>query len=73
MRLEGLCPGGGGELGDGVARVGGQALEEIAEVGEGVEVVEASRGDQAVEDGGAATALVAAGEEPVLAADGDAA
>ena len=68
---QGLSPGRGGELGEAVLGMGGQAFEEVAQVGVGVESVAASGGDEAVEDGRAAAALVAAGEDPVLAAHGD--
>lgn len=71
-RLKGLSPGCRGELVEGRVGMGGQALEEVAEVGEGVEAMEPGGGDEAVEDRGPASALVAAGEEPVLPADGDA-
>jgi hypothetical protein len=45
----------------------GQALQQVADIGEGVDLVPvATRGD-AEEDGGGAGALGAAGEQPVLA------
>ena len=56
---------GGGVIGD--------AGEDVGEPGLRVDVVELGGDDQGVHEGGALTAAIGAGEEPGLAAEGDAA
>ena len=51
---------------------GRQADEHVAEIDEGIVTVTLAGGQQAEEDGGRPTAAIAATEEPILAADGDA-
>src|SRR5947208_10387751 len=50
-------------------RVGGDAREQVAQVGLRIDAVELGGLDQAVEGGRPQAALVRAGEQPVLAAD----
>jgi hypothetical protein len=54
-------------------RVAGEAGENVGEPGAGVDAVELGALDQRVHGGGAATALVGAGEGPAASAKGDAA
>src|SRR5512134_2609043 len=68
--LEGLLPGGRGELEDAGARPGGQEAQEIAEVAEGLDAVHLAAGEQGDEERVGARTVVAADEEPVLATDG---
>jgi hypothetical protein len=56
---------------DPFCRVGGEAGEDVAEIGLGGDAVELGGLDQRVEGGGACAAVVRAGEQPVLAAEGD--
>ena len=51
----------------------GDAVDGVAQPGFGIDLVELGGFDEAVDRGGAVAALVGAGEQPVLAADGDAA
>ncbi len=51
----------------------GHARQHVGEPGLGIDVVELGGLDQGVDGGGAAAALVGAGECPVVASDGDAA
>ncbi len=70
-----LAPVVGEELGD-VRRGGlciaerGQASEHVAEPGEGFDVVGFGAGDHREQHRGGASAVVVAGEEPILATDG---
>ena len=61
------------QLEEALARPVGQDAELVAEVRLGVEVVEASRGDQRHQVAGGLRVVVAADEEPRLATEGDAA
>ena len=56
---------------DFLVEVGGDALEEVSEVGEGIEVVAFGAGDEAEVDGGGVSAPVGAEEEPVFASECD--
>lgn len=47
------------------------ASQDVPEIGLRIKAVELGRLDQGVDDGGAFAAGVGAGEEPVLAADGE--
>lgn len=47
------------------------ASQDVPEIGLRIKAVELGRLDQCVDDGGAFAAGVGAGEEPVLAADGE--
>jgi hypothetical protein len=58
------------ELADGG---GGQVTDQIVEVGQGFDAVQAGRADEAEQACGGLSAGGAAGEQPVFAADGDAA
>jgi hypothetical protein len=51
----------------------GNAGQRVPKVGEGFHIMALAGRDDAEEDRGGAPAVVAAGEQPVLAADGDAA
>ena len=51
-----------------IVPVGGDASQDVAKVGQWLDIVTAAGGDQAEEDSGCAAAVVAAGEQPVLAA-----
>jgi hypothetical protein len=51
----------------------GDAVDGVAQPGFGIDLVELGGLDEAVDGGGAVAALIGAGEQPVLAADGDAA
>ena len=51
----------------------GDAGEDVGEPGLGIDVVELGGDDQAVDDGGTLAAAIGAGEQPRLAAEGDAA
>jgi len=53
-----LPPDVGEEFIEGVARMGGHAGQQVAQVGEGVEVMAAGAGDEAEVDGGGVTASV---------------
>src|SRR5260370_40084756 len=64
-------PAPGQEVVDLLGRVGGEASEDVAQVGFGIEAVELGGLDQGVHGGGALAAVVGAGEQPVLAAEGD--
>jgi len=59
------------QLGDPVVLVGGQASEDVCEIGKGFDVVEDAGLDQRIGDGRGAAAALGAGEEPVFSADGD--
>ena len=61
------------EFGDAVDRVVGDAFEDVVEVEFRVVAVERSGTDQGIDGGGAFSAMVGAGEEEVLAAEGDSA
>lgn len=54
----------------GLVRLGGQALEEVGEIGGGVDAGPVAVADQGVERGGACAALGIAHEQPVFLADG---
>src|SRR3954447_16761560 len=59
------------QLVDALGRVGGEAGEDIAQIGLGGDVVELGRLDEGVDGGGTLAAVVRAGEQPVLAAERD--
>jgi hypothetical protein len=61
----------GGEFTDAVDGMVADAGQNIPEIGLRIKAVELGRLDQGVDDGGAFAAAVGAGEEPVLAADGE--
>src|ERR1700722_960051 len=61
----------GQEFADALVWVAGDAVDDVGQPGFGVEAVEAGGGDQGVEHGGALAAGVGAGEEVVLAAEGE--
>ena len=67
--LEGLLPIGGGELEDASFRPAREQAEEIADVAERLDVVQASAGEERDEAGVGHGAVVAADEEPVAAPD----
>lgn len=69
LLLQGLLPGGWGELEDAALGPGRQEAQQVAEVGPGLNAVELAVGEQGDEDRVDAGALVAAQEEPVLAAE----
>ena len=69
LLLEGLLPGGRGELEDAALRPVLEEAEQVAEVGPGLDAVELAAGEQGHEDRVDAGALVAAEEEPVFAAE----
>jgi len=54
-----------------VSGMGAEALEDVAEVGEGIEVVALGALDQADQNGGGVATVVAAEEGPVVAAHGE--
>jgi len=59
------------EFVDAAIGMGGDAGEEVAQVGEGVEAVAPGAGNEAEVDGGGVSTAVGAEEQPVLAAQGD--
>lgn len=65
----GCQPVAGAQLEEALARPVGQDAEEVAEVGLGIEVVKAGRGDQRHQVAGGLRVVVAADEEPRLATD----
>jgi hypothetical protein len=67
--LEGLLPVEGGELQNSAGRPAGQEAEEVAEVGPGLDVVKLAAREQGDECGVGLGGVVAADEEPLLAAD----
>ena len=67
--LEGLLPIGGSELEQTIPGPARDEAEEIAQVREGLDVVEASAGEQRNEDGVHERAVVAAHEEPIFATE----
>ena len=67
--LAGLIPELGAELEDSAARPGGQEREHVAEIGPRLDAVELAARDERDGDGIPVRAIVAAAEEPVLAAD----
>jgi hypothetical protein len=64
--LEGLAPIGRGELEDAVAGPAGHEAEQVAHVREGLDLVDATAGQERHEDGVDLASVVAADEEPVL-------
>src|ERR1700742_2327416 len=67
--LEGLLPVGGSELEDACLGPAREQAEEIPDVAERLDVVEASAGEERDETGVGHRAVVAADEEPVATAD----
>ena len=56
---------------DVVGRVSADTVEDVAEVGDGIDLVAFATDSQAGEDCGGLASLVASGEQPVLAADNE--
>ena len=69
LLLQGLLPGGRGELEDAAPGPGRQEAQQVAEVSPGLDAVELAAGEQGDENRVDAGALVVAEEEPVLAAE----
>lgn len=80
------CKGSGGEvLGGGLSGfpvvrqeflepfgwMGADAMEDVAKIGEGIDLESLAGGDEAGEDGGGLPSVIAAEEQPVLSSDGD--
>ncbi len=61
----------GEEVVEAVDGMGADAVKDIAQVGERVDLESLTRGDEAGEDGGGSSAFIAAEEEPFLPPDGD--
>src|SRR5947208_3456694 len=67
--LEGLSPGGGGELEDAVMGPARKQAEQVSYVRKGLDLVQAAAGQQRHDGGVDLPAVVAADEEPVLPSD----
>jgi len=68
--LESLFPVGGSELEDTAFGPVGEQVEQISEVGPGLDAVHLAAGDEGDEDGVGEGAFVGADKEPIFSADG---
>ena len=67
--LEGLAPVGGGELEDAVAGPARKQAEQVTDVRQGLDPVQAAAGQERDEGGVDLASVVAANEEPIFSAD----
>lgn len=51
--------------------MGADAVEDVAEIGQGVDLESVAGGDEAGEDGGSSPPFLAAEEEPILSSNSD--
>jgi len=61
----------GEEVVEAVDRMGADAVEDVAKVGEGIDLESFGRGDEAGQDGSSSPSVIASEEQPVLPSDGN--